>query len=329
MRFLVVGFGSIGKRHFNNLKQRQDITVSVLSRQQLELPKTTVYSTIEEIKEEFDAVIIANETNLHLPTAIKFAERGCHLFIEKPLSDNLEGVDTLVGLVQKHKTRLMIGCNMRFHPAVKLVKKFVTTGKVGQVLSGDIEAGQYLPDWRPGRDYRDSYSASIKRGGGVILDLIHELDYAYWFFGDVSRVFCAHRKKSNLAIETEDVAEILLEFQNGPLCRVHLDYFQRVPSRKIKLVGEDGTICADLNANEVKVFDVVNRDWSIAYRDSEFSRNKMYIDEMEYFTNYVRGKIKEPLIGLHDGLEVLRIVVAAKESSRSGCTVDVKQRGKL
>jgi len=224
-RFLIVGFGSIGKRHFDNLKQIENVEASVLTRRHLDLPGTKVYFSPEEaFDEHFDAVFIANETALHIPTAIAFAERGCNLFIEKPLSDSLKDVPELTELASKHSLKIMVGCNMRFHPVVSLGYKFVQESRIGRIMSARIEAGGYLPDWHPGRDYRNSYSAKRELGGGVILDLIHELDYAYWFFGEANKLFSFSGKKSNLEIDTEDIAEILIEFENGILCEVHREH---------------------------------------------------------------------------------------------------------
>jgi len=324
-KFLIVGFGSIGKRHFDNLRQMENVRVSILTRRHLDLPDTKVYSSIEEaVNNDFDAIFITNETVLHITTAIAFAERGYNLFIEKPLSHSLEDVDKLVSLVSKHNLKVMVGCNMRFHPSVRLLKEFIQRGKIGQVISARIEAGQYLPDWRPGRDYRDSYSASKEKGGGVILDLIHELDYAYWFFGGASKIFCFSGKKSNLEIETEDVAEILIAFENSTLCEVHLDYLQRYPGRSISLIGTEGVIQADLIANRVKVFEASKGDWEAFDMGSNFEKNEMYQDEVKHFMNYLSGSSGKPLIGLRDGIEVLRMALAAKEASLTGRAVQTQ-----
>ncbi len=324
LKFLMVGFGSIGKRHFDNLRQIEDVEVSILTRRHLNLPDTKVYSSIEEtLHEHFDGVFITNETTLHIPTAIAFAERKCNLFIEKPLSHSLEDIDKLTNLISRHNLKVMIGCNMRFHPVIRLVSDFVQEGKIGRIISARIEAGEYLPDWRPWRDYRNSYSAKKAGGGGVILDLIHELDYAYWFFGEASKIFSFSGRRSDLEIETEDMAEILIEFQNGTLCEVHLDYIQRCPSRNFKLVGTTGTIYVDLITNEIKIFDVAKGNWETINLNGNFERNKMYLDEVKHFIEYIQGRIAEPLIGWKDGVKVLQIALAAKESSRRGGIVEI------
>ena len=324
LKFLIVGFGSIGKRHFDNLMQIEDVTVSVLTRRHFDLPDTKVYSSIEEtLHEHFDGVFITNETTLHIPTAIAFAERKYNLFIEKPISHSLEDIDKLANLISMYNLKVMVGCNMRFHPVIRLVKDRVQEGKIGRIISSRIEAGEYLPDWRPWQDYRNSYSAKKAGGGGAILDLIHELDYAYWFFGEASKIFSFSGRRSDLEIETEDMAEILIEFQNGTLCEVHLDYIQRPPGRNFKLIGTTGTIYADLITNEIKIFDVSKGDWETIDLNGNFERNKMYIDEVKHFIDYIQGRIAEPLIGWRGGVKVLQIARAAKESSRGGEIVEI------
>lgn len=324
-RFLIVGFGSIGKRHFDNLKQIENVEVSVLTRRRLNIPATKVYSSPEETRyEDFDAVFITNETALHIPTALVFAERGFNLFIEKPLSDSLEKIDELVDIVNKNNLRVMIGCNMRFHPVIQSVKDVIQRQEIGRVVSARIEAGQYLPDWRPGRDYRDSYSAMKEKGGGVILDLIHELDYAFWFFGKARKVVSFTGKRSSLEIDTEDLTETLIEFENATLCEVHLDYIQRCPSRVFKLIGTEGTICADLITNKIEIFNAAKGSWEVVDLDGGFEGNKMYLDEVKHFIDYTRGLIQEPLIGLQDGIKVLQIALAAKQSSVAGKAIDIR-----
>ncbi len=326
LRFLIAGFGSIGKRHFDNLKQIENVKVNVLTRRHLDLPGSKVYFSLEEaFAEHFDAVFITNETALHIPTAIAFAERGYHLFIEKPLSDSLKDVPKLTELVSTHSLKVMVGCNMRFHPVVSLVNKLVRENRIGRIVSARIEAGEYLPDWHPGRDYRNSYSARRELGGGVILDFIHELDYARWFFGEASRIFCFSGKRSDLELETEDTAEILIEFENGTLCEVHLDYVQRPPSRNIRLVGAGGAIWADLITSKVGIFDSTANGWEVIDLKEGLERNKMYQDEVKHFIDYLSGSSLEPPVGLDDGIKVLQMALAAKESSLEERVINISK----
>jgi predicted dehydrogenase len=321
LKLLIVGFGSIGKRHFDNLRQIGGVEVAVLTRQRIEIPDVRLLSSPEEaLRQEFDAVFITNETSSHIPSALAFAERGCHLFIEKPLSHSLKNTDKLKKLVNQHNLKVMVGCNMRFHPSVKMGRDIVQKGTLGKVVSAQIQAGQYLPDWRPGRDYRQSYSARRDKGGGVILDLIHELDYAYWFFGAVNRVLAFSGKRGDLEIETEDTAEILLEFQNGVWCQVHLDYLRQRPARGFTIIGTEGIAEGDIISNNVKVF-ASGQDRETGATGGAYDTNMMYLAELRHFIDYLNGVVARPLTGLDDGINVLKIALAARESARKGRAV--------
>ncbi len=321
-KFLIVGFGSIGKRHLDNLKKMEGVEVAVLTRRHIEIPGVELFRSLDEaLRRGSDAVFITNETSAHIPAALAFAERGCHLFIEKPLSHNLKDINRLSKLVKRHNLKVMIGCNMRFHPTIGLGRELVQKGAVGNIVAAQIQAGQYLPDWHPGRDYRQSYSARRDKGGGVILDLIHELDYAYWYFGAAERVFAFSGKKGNLEIETEDTAEILLEFRNGVWCQVHLDYLRRSPARAFTLLGTEGIVEGDIINNNVRVYEASRQNWEAGNTGGAYDNNEMYLAELKHFISYLDGALPQPLIGLEDGINVLKIALAARESARTGKAV--------
>jgi predicted dehydrogenase len=322
LKFLIVGFGSIGKRHFDNLQQIGEVEIAVLTRRDVTIPGVKLYKSLyNALGQDFDAVLVTNETSLHIQTALAFAEKGRNLFIEKPLSHNLKDIGRLAALANRRNLKVMIGCNMRFHPAVSLGKKLVQQGKIGRIISAQVRAGQYLPDWHPGRDYRNSYSARSDKGGGVVLDLIHELDYAGWFFGPASRVFAFCGKKSQLEIETEDTAEILLEFQNGVWCQVHLDYLQRAPARTFSIIGTEGVVEGDIINNNVRLFEAGRQNWEAVTTGSVYDNNSMYLAELKHFIEYIAGIAPQPLISLEDGIRALKISLAVKKSARTGKVV--------
>ena len=327
LRFLIVGFGSIGQRHFNNLRQIDGVEMSLLTGQPIPSSDTRIYRSLAEtLDRKFDAVFITNETALHISTAIAFAERGNHLFLEKPVSNSLEGIDKLTSLVKKNNLKVMVGYNMRFHPVIKAGKDLIREGRIGPIISARIVAGQYLPDWHPGEDYRRSYSASREKGGGVILDLSHELDYARWFFGDTSRIFSLNGRRSDLEIETEDNAEILLEFKGGTWCQIHLDYLQRPPERSFRLVGNKGIIEADLVAGKLRVAETEKEGWEEVDTNND-QKNDMYLEEIKSFMDYLGGSATDSPVSLADGIEALQIALAAKESAGTGAFVPVPGDG--
>jgi predicted dehydrogenase len=322
LKFLVVGYGSIGRRHVRNLESLKVGIILFRTKKEKNVEKRykVYYDFDEALGENPDAVLITNPTALHIPTALVVAKSGHHLFIEKPISHDLKGVDKLIQIATKKNLIVLIGHNLRFHPSIRLMKELITKKYIGNVISIRAQAGQYLPDWRPKQDYRKSYSADKSLGGGVILDLVHELDYARWFLGDAKEVFSFYDKLSRLKISTEDVAEILIRFKNNAIGEVHLDYIQRPGSRSCQIIGEKGTIFWDSNKKQVELFSSKLRRWLIFPEDKNFNINQTYIEEMKHFLRCIQHKDK-PLVTVADGKKVLEIALAAKKSAKVGKVV--------
>lgn len=322
MRVLVTGCGSIGRRHIGNLLATEDIEVIAHDlapdgrSKVADLFGVKVYSNYgDALAAGPDAVIVASPTNEHIKPALEAVKAGCHLFVEKPVSHNTEGLLEVLSIVKKKGLITLVGCNMRFHPGIRKVKELLGEGAAGRILSVDIEAGSYMPEWRPGCDYRKIYSARSDMGGGIILDAIHEIDYARWMLGDVDMVSCMADKQSSLDIDTEDVADILLRFTSGVIAHLHLDYVQRVYSRNCKFVGETGVITWDFNEGRVGLFTARNKQWIWFKQPANYELNQMYVDEMEHFLNCLRCTEK-PTLDIFGGVEDLQIALAAKQSTR-------------
>jgi predicted dehydrogenase len=245
-KILVVGYGSIGKRHVENLLSISNLEVIVCTKRNDvgKLKKhAKVYSTIKQcLEEKPDIGIISNETSLHVPTAIKLAEAGLDLFLEKPLSNSLNDVEKLHTIVKKKKLITQMGCNMRFHPCIKKIKSMVEQQKIGRIISVQVQNCSYLPDYHPWEDYRKGYAARKDLGGGIILTQIHEIDYMYWLFQEVENVISISGKFSDLDITTEDYVSSLLKFKNKIIGELHMDYFQRPDFRSCKIRGTKGEI---------------------------------------------------------------------------------------
>jgi len=284
-----------------------------------------VFSSLQEsLKEIPDVGIICNETSFHVKTAIQLAKHDCHLFIEKPISNSLINIKTLANLIKKKNLITMIGCDMRFHKCINKMKKIIDSGDLGTILSVRAENGSYVPDWHPWEDYRDSYASKKNLGGGVVLTLIHEIDYLYWFFGNVNEVSAITDKVSNLEISVEDIATILLRFKKNIIAEVHLDYFQQPESRNFKIVGTNGTIFWDSNSNQVLQYNNSKKKWTTKFNYKNFQRNTQFIDELQYFLNCVKNK-KQTINPVHEGLVPLKISLAAKKSSLLKKTIFIKK----
>lgn len=326
MKFLVVGCGSIGERHIRNLMalDQQVEAYDVAENRLLEMQKKyeiKTYPSIEDaLKDEKDAALICTPTSLHIQPALAAIRTGYHVFIEKPLSHTLDGVDELLKAAHQRNLVILVGCNMRFHSALIWIRKLLEEGSIGNVVAARVEFGQYLPDWHLWEDYRKGYSANRSLGGGIILDAIHELDYIHWFLGEVKEVFCFSGKLSHLEITTEDIAEILLKFESGAIAGVHLDYIQRSYQRSCELIGEEGTIIWNYNEGLVKHFSAAKKDWESFDVNRNEGINQMYLREMQHFIKCVNGE-ETPMLDGEEGKRILQIALAAKKSSELGRSV--------
>jgi predicted dehydrogenase len=326
---LIVGCGSIGRRHAKNLLalgmrdvMAFDAQAERRSEAAAELAVRTVGSLEEAWERRPEIALVAVPTSLHIRVALEAARRGCHLFVEKPLSDRWEGVDDLLHAVRQRGLISLVGCNMRFHPGLVCVKRLVDENAVGRVIAARVEVGHYLPDWHPWEDYRQSYSARRELGGGVILDAIHEIDYVRWMLGEVAVATCLAGKLSRLEIDTEDTAAILLRFESGAVGEVHLDYVQRAYSRTCQIIGEEGTIHWDYTAGAVRWYSAHDKQWRVLADPPGWETNRMYLDEMNHFLNCLAQEEK-PALDVFEAARVLKVALAAKASARQQRWIDL------
>ena len=244
------------------------------------------------------------------------------MFIEKPLSNSLENVDQLLDVCRERALTLMVGYNFRFYKPFGIIHRALSEERIGRPLCLRAEVGQYLPDWRPGIDYRQSVSASRELGGGVVLELSHELDYVRWLLGEVKTVSAQLGQLGGLQMDVEDTAEILLEFDNGALGSIHMDMVQRAPVRTCRISGTEGTITWDWDGHRVRLFSANTSSWQDLCAEPNLDRNEMYVSELRHFLDCVRGH-KPPQVDGGEGRRVLEIIMAAKESSQTGRIVEI------
>lgn len=324
MRILIVGLGSIGRRHLKNVRVLLPEAQIVVWRRQFQ--KDTyrslddggdqiVCSLKEALATHPDVALITNPAALHIETGLALAEHGVDLFIEKPLSHTLAQVDTLLQVCKANHLILMVGYHLRFYEPLRALKQALDEGEIGQLLSFRAEVGQYLPDWRPDSDYRLGVSAQEKLGGGAVLELSHELDYAHWLVGAVRGVSAQVGKLSDLDMDVEDSADIMLQFESGVMGNIHLDMLQRSPVRQCRLVGRDGTLEWDGLKHQVRLFSAKTGAWSDVYANPSLDYNQMYIDELKHFFSCVQHR-DEPLVNGKAGQRVLEIALAVKKSSQ-------------
>jgi predicted dehydrogenase len=217
-----------------------------------------------------------------------------------------------------------VAYQFRFHPGLRLVKSLLEEGQLGSLASAHIVNGEYLPDWHPYEDYRDTHPARRELGGGCLNIQTHELDYAQWLFGTPRRLYTCGGHVSQLEVDVEDSVSILLDCEHGgnslPV-HIHLDYLQRPPQRRCEVVGDKGKAILDYYTNRVDVYDTATGEGQVHAFD-HFERNQMFLDELEHFLRCVRGP-ETPTVDLREALKSLQISAAAAESLRSGAAVSV------
>ena len=320
MKILVVGYGSIGKRHVQNLLKISGLEIIICTKQKINKPskKIKLFKSLKDcIKEEPDIGIIANESNLHIQTAITLANTGMDLFIEKPLSNSLKESKELLKIIKKKKLVTQVGCQLRFHKCIKKIKEIILENKLGEIISIKVECGSYLPDWHPYEDYKKSYAAKDELGGGVVLTNIHEIDYLYWFLGGVKEIFSLTGNYSDLKISADDFSTGIIKFNSGTIAEFHLDYFQKPEHRSCKIIGTKGTLVWDSDSNIIKLFDYKKNRWSIVFKWNNYDRNFMFKQEIIHFLKCVKNREKSINPIEKDGMETTRIALSIIKSSKT------------
>ena len=316
---LVVGLGSIGRRHLHNLAalgiKRLGIYTSGKGVQPIgDRPPqgSKVYHSYgSALSDGYGLVVVANPTNLHLKHALVAVTAGCHVYLEKPVSHELDGIEELVTALTESKAKLQVGCQLRFHPVMTQVKKWLDQGLIGKPLMAFAQAGKYLPDWHPEEDYRQSYAARRDLGGGVVLTLIHEIDYLQWLLGPMDVCSALGGTSGVLELDVEDHVLALMRSQKGCQVSLGLDYLQKPLSRGLKLVGTKGTVIADLTANRAELL-VEGRSQEQLLLPDDWDPNQPYLDCLRDLLDAVTNN-GQPSVPLSQGVDALRAAVKIKD----------------
>lgn len=320
MNIVLIGAGSIGRRHLNNLITTGYKNVTVISRSNKSVPEYPYikFKNISTLSSEvYDAAIICSPTSSHVEYVRILMNSGISkIYLEKPVGNNYTDALQLKQEIDTKNIQIRIGYDMRYDPGLQKVKELIATGKIGKIISANAFVGQYLPDWRPSQNYKKTMSASVAAGGGVLLDLAHEFDYLYWLLGNAETVACNYNNTSTLGIETEEVAEVLLKFKSGAIGTIHLDYFQPQLIRNCRITGSEGVIYWDLVTREVSVINYSKEEIIFDYKD--FERNDRFIHILK---DFLEGIEDEKTVNYNEGLESLKMIEAAKYSSEKNVFV--------
>lgn len=290
-KVLFVGVGSIAKRHIRNIKfiivhRNEDIEIDVLRSgngnildYDIQNIISSIYHTDDEVPCGYDIIFVTNPTQLHMETIKRFNKKGKHFFIEKPLCTKEQIKQTISYL--KKDSIYYVAAPLRYNPVIQYIKKNIFAENI---LSIRCISSSYLPNWRIGTDYRNTYSAHKNMGGGVDIDLIHEWDYITYLFGLPETVKYIHGKKSKLEIDSDDIAVYIAEYKDK-IVEIHLDYFGQKTIREIILFTENDTIVGDIINSEINFLKTGKRILFNGTRD-DYQKQELY-----YFLDMICGKV--------------------------------------
>lgn len=340
-KVLFIGLGGIGQRHLRNLlKLKPDVEIYALRKrcEQTVLDdklhpvegevleskyKIHPVQTLEEAERSgVNTVFICTPSSMHIDYTIQCLNMGWNIFVEKPLSHTLDGMEELKKILKNNYGQTtMIGFQNRFHPCIKKTREILGQNVLGDICYVNAEIGENVTRWHPFEDYRRMYACKSELGGGVVLSQIHELDYLYSFFGLPETVYASGGKMSNLEIDVEDVADILMQFQ---LCRkkipvhVHEDYLQVPSTRRCKIQGTKGLLTFDLLNSSLDVYDMKGQN--TCHVRFTFNRNEMFLEELKDFLSSAEAG-KPSRIPIEEGIHSLEMAIKVKMSMQTGSVI--------
>ncbi|QJF52873.1 Gfo/Idh/MocA family protein [Roseobacter ponti] len=328
-RILLISLGSIGRRHLRNVrKMLPDAEICIWRHRPGDTPSEAdgaafVYSAEDALSFAPDAVLISSPASFHAEQCALFCARGIPVFVEKPLEVSQSRLAPLHAALSTGGGKLFVGYVLRFQPVMAALRQALDDGVVGKVRLAHIATGQYLPDWRADADYRDGVSAQAALGGGVLLELSHEVDYARWFFGQPQSVTAETGRFSGLDMDVEDAATMVLGYPDKQVS-ITVDFLQRVPAMTLKVTGSEGTLHADLITETARISTPAGEQ--VPDLPKMESGNEMYLRQLdaflcEAFDDYApafEGSRNSPHAGFEDAGAVLGIVDAARLSALEG-----------
>lgn len=313
MKIVFFGLGSIGSRHARLIKDNFNYKLFAyrthLGQTENDLNIIEIDSEKEILKIKPDVAFITNPTFLHIQTALKLANLGINLFIEKPVSNSLTNVNKLLKVIKSKKILTYIGFCLRFHPVISELKKIIRSNKV---MYSRIISSSYLPNWRPDQDYRKTFTANKKMGGGVLFEVMHEIDYSFWLFGKIEKITGQYGKISNLRINSEDFGELFLFHNTGIYSSIHLDYFSQNLERKIQIYCKDEYYEGDLINNNIKK---INSQGIETIKKFSLNRDDIYLSQLKYFFKCIKNKI-QPMNNLEEAKNPLEELIKFKNNNQ-------------
>lgn len=324
MRGLLVGFGSIGRRHLTNLHELGVDEWTIVHTGKGTLPleppcPADVYDDLDTALAETqpDFAVVANPTNLHAETASTCVQAGCPVLLEKPVSASLAETDRLREAVATSGVEVLVGFQFRFHTVLQAIRDLVAGETLGAPLHASVVWGEYLPGWHPWEDYRTGYAARSDLGGGVHHTICHPLDYLRMIFGQPLAVSASLTTQGPLGLDVPEACDAGFRFVGGVRAQLHLDYWARPAVHTFDLTCADGSVSWSFHDGELRTWSTADERWTVEHVPGVAERNDLFLDEARHFLAVVAGT-ERPVCGLEDGLEVVRMCEAIDWSAAAG-----------
>lgn len=312
---LIIGAGSIGRRHALNARELGlrtivcDVDVARAEKLSSDAGSEKFYEDYKKACDEntdIVASVVASPSQFHIENAKFLVERGVHVFIEKPLATETKGIDDLVKSIELKKVVVMMGQSYRFHEGYLYLKKILEEGIIGKVYHVTFMSGQYLPDWHPKMDYRTEYAAQKKLGGGALFtSMSHLFDSIAYFFGDINEIIGWKSRLSDLEMDVEDSVFCLTKTEQDIVVMCQTDFLQRTSKHRMVLVGENGNIEADFVKHEISVEILGDKP---STRQYTFDANKRYIDELKHFVYLIAQGTTKHSLDIYAGKRVVELL---------------------
>jgi predicted dehydrogenase len=322
-RILIIGLGSIGRRHTRNLAALYPDSTFVFLRHSGQTDSFvhemggTVETSFETVlNQKFDLAVVSSPSANHIDVLPRLIASGVKLFVEKPIVTSLEDCDSILqALADAPDAVRASGFNFRYIQSLRTMHDMIVRGELGTIVRASFVAGQWLPDWRPDQDYRKVYSADAARGGGVELDLVHEIDVARWFLGNLELNYAIGRKASSLAITSNDVSSMIFTGceagkKTAPIVHVSLDYVSRKRVRQYEIVGDAGSLFWDISGTLHHV--TAEGRKLIDQNANGFDVAGTYVTMMAGLFESTEQQQKASLQSLEDGIASSRLAILAQ-----------------
>ena len=332
LHILIVGVGSVGKRHARNLSALGckisciDLQIERICDLAEEIEIIGQFKSINEafvLKQKYDGAVIASPTGSHSEALHQLVKHHLSILLEKPVAKSLAEATRMFDLSAEKNIPVLLGYTWRWWKPLRRVQEHINSNTIGPIRHVQFYMSAHLADWHPWEPYQSFFMASAAQGGGALLDESHWIDMMIYFFGMPEKILGKVEKISNLEIETDDNVDVIAYYPNGLRVTIHLDLYGRPHEKSIRFVGEDGTLMWSAHPNRIKLSGRPEKVWEEEIFDCD--RNDMFVSVAEEFINLISGNIKNLTCQLKDGLSVMKIIEMIRRSSNEGRIVCIQE----